>query len=117
MSRKRRDKEYLADAVEVVPRLVAYTGELTYEEFLADRKTQDAVPRNLHVMAKAVKRLSAPVKQERLHLPWKQMAGMRDKVVHDYFGINYDIVWSLAKEELPARLPSLTAINPEGELP
>lgn len=44
MSRKRRDKEYLADAVEAVQRLVVYTGELTYEEFLADRKTQDAVP-------------------------------------------------------------------------
>jgi len=114
MSRKRRDKEYLADAVEAVQRIVAYTGELTYEEFLADRKTQDAVLRNLQVLGEAVKRLSAPVKQACPHLPWKQMAGMRDKVVHDYFGINCDIVWSLAKEELPALLPSLTAIHPEG---
>ena len=117
MSKKRRDKEYLADAVEAVLRIVAYTGELTYEEFLADRKTQDAVLRNLQVMGEAVKRLSAPVKQARPHLPWKQMAGMRDKVVHDYFGINYDIVWALAKEELPALLPSLTDIHPEGEQP
>ena len=100
-----------------MPRLVAYTGELTYEEFLADRKTQDAVLRNLHVLGEAVKRLSAPVKQARPHLPLKHLAGMRDKVVHDYFGINYDIVWALAKEELPARLPSLTAIHPEGEPP
>ena len=45
------------------------------------------------------------------------MAGMRDKVVHEYFGINYDIVWALAKKELPALLPSLTAIHPEGEQP
>jgi uncharacterized protein with HEPN domain len=117
MSRKRRDKEYLADAVEAVQRIIAYTGGLTYEEFLADRKTQDAVLRNLQVMGEAVKRLSAPVKQARPHLPWKQMAGMRDKVVHDYFGINLDIVWALAKEELPALLPSLTAIQPEGEQP
>ena len=50
------------------------------------------MPRNLQVIGEAVKRLSAPVKQARPHLPWKQMAGMRDKVVHDYFGINYDIV-------------------------
>jgi uncharacterized protein with HEPN domain len=41
------------------------------------------------------------------------MAGMRDKVVHDYFGINYDIVWTMAIEELPALLPSLTSINPD----
>jgi uncharacterized protein with HEPN domain len=50
MSRKRRDGEYLADLAEAVQRIVAYTGELTYEEFLADRKTQDAVLRNLKVM-------------------------------------------------------------------
>ena len=93
MSRKRRDREYLADLAEAVQRIVAYTGELTYEEFLADRKTQDAVLRNLQVMGEAVKKLSAPVKQKHPHLPWKQMAGMRDKVVHDYFGINHDIVW------------------------
>ncbi len=113
MSRKRRDKEYLADVVEAAQRIVSYTAELSYEEFLADRKTQDAVLRNLQVMGEAVKKLSAPVKQAHPHLPWKQMAGMRDKVVHDYFGINYDIVWALAKQELPALLPSLAAILPE----
>jgi uncharacterized protein with HEPN domain len=117
MFRKRRDKEYLADAVEAVQRIVAYTRELTYEEFPSDRKTQDAVLRNLQVMGEAVKRLSAPLKQGHPHLPWKQMAGMRDKVVHDYFGINYDIVWALAKEELPELLPSLTDIHREGEQP
>jgi len=114
MSRKRRDKEYLADIVEAVERIVAYTRELTYEEFLTDRKTQDAVLRNLQVMGEAVKKLSAPVKQLHPLLPWKQMAGMRDKVVHDYFGINHDIVWTLAKEELPTLLPSLTTIHLEG---
>jgi uncharacterized protein with HEPN domain len=112
MSRKRRDKEYLADVVEAVQRIVSYTAELSYEEFLADRKTQDAVLRNLQVMGEAVKKLSALVKQAHPHLPWKQVAGMRDKVVHDYFGINYDIVWALAKQELPAMLPSLAAILP-----
>jgi uncharacterized protein with HEPN domain len=71
------------------------------------------VLRNLPVMGEAVKKLSAPVKKMHPHLPWKQMAGMRDKVVHDYFGINHDIVWALAKEELPVLLTSLTAINPE----
>jgi uncharacterized protein with HEPN domain len=115
MSRKRRDKEYLADLVEAVQRIIDYTVELTYEEFLADRKTQDAVLRNLQVIGEAVKKLSPHVKQAHPHLPWKQMAGMRDKVVHDYFGINYDIVWTLAKEELPALMPSLTGIHAKSE--
>ncbi|MCX5890420.1 MAG: DUF86 domain-containing protein [Deltaproteobacteria bacterium] len=99
----------------MVQRIISYTGELTYEEFLVDRKTQDAVLRNLQVLREAVKRLSAPLKQARPHLPWKEMAGMRNKMVHDYFGINYDIVGALAKEELPALLPSLTCLHPEGE--
>ncbi len=117
MSRKRRDKEYLADVGEALQRIIAYTVELTFEEFLADQKTQDAVLRNLQVMGEAVKKLSAPLKQAHPRLPWKQMAGMRDKVVHDYFGINYDIVWALVKEELPALLQSLTAIHSDGEQP
>jgi uncharacterized protein with HEPN domain len=115
MSRKRRDKEYLADVVEAVQRIVAYTVGLNFEEFLTDQKTQDAVLRNLQVMGEAVKKLSAPLKQAYPSPPWKQMAGMRDKVVHDYFGINYDIVWALAKEELPALLQSLTAIHSDAE--
>jgi uncharacterized protein with HEPN domain len=112
MSRKRRDKEYLADLVEAVHRIIDYSKDLTYVEFLADKKTQDAVLRNLQVIGEAVKKLSPRVKQAHPRLPWKQMAGMRDKVVHDYFGINYDIVWTLAIEELPALLPSLTSIDP-----
>ena len=71
---------YLADAVEAVQRIVAFTGELSYEEFLSDRKSQDAVLRNLQVMGEAVKRPSAPVKQAHPHLPWKQMTGMQDKM-------------------------------------
>jgi uncharacterized protein with HEPN domain len=111
MSRKRRDKDYLADVIDAIQWIVAYTKELTYQQFLADRKTQDAVPRNLQVIGEAVKKLSAPVKRTHPHLPWKQMAGMRDKVVHDYFGINFDIVWAVAREELPPLLPSLTSIK------
>ncbi len=52
MSRKRRDREYLADAVEAVQRVIAYTGKLTYVEFLMERKTQDAVLRNLQVLGR-----------------------------------------------------------------
>jgi hypothetical protein len=79
MSRKRRDREYLADLAESVQRIVAYTGELTYEEFLADRKTQDAVLRNLQVMGEAVKMLSAPVKKIHPHSPWIRLTGRLPK--------------------------------------
>ena len=63
MSRKRRDKECLADLVEAVHRIIDYTDNLTYVEFLADKKTQDAVLRNIQVIGEAVKKLSPLVKQ------------------------------------------------------
>jgi uncharacterized protein with HEPN domain len=79
MSRKRRDREYLADLAEAVQSIVVYTGELTYEEFLADRKTQDAVLRNLPVMGEAVKKLSAPVKKMGRTCPGNKWPGCMTK--------------------------------------
>ena len=110
MSRLRRDSDYLADLHEAVRRIVAYTAELSYEQFLSDLKTQDAVIRNLQVMGEAAKKLSPTVKRAHPYVPWKQMAGMRDRIVHEYFGVNYDIVWTVARDELPSLLPQIVAI-------
>ena len=110
MSRLRRDSDYLADLHEAVRRIVAYTAELSYEQFLSDLKTQDAVIRNLQVMGEAAKKLSPVVRRAHPGIPWKQMAGMRDRIVHEYFGVNYDIVWTVARDELPSLLPQIVAI-------
>jgi len=91
-------------------RIIDYTGKLSYEQFMEDRRTQDAVVRNLEVIGEAVKRLSAPIKKQHPAIPWKDMAGMRDKVIHQYFGINYDIVWTVASEEIPKLRPSLASV-------
>jgi len=89
---------------------MVYTAGLTYEQFLDDDKTQDAVIRNLQVVGEAVKKLSTPLKQAHSQIPWKEMAGIRDKIVHEYFGINYDVVWTVAQEELPSLLSQIEAI-------
>jgi uncharacterized protein with HEPN domain len=101
MSAQRRDNDYLADIQEAIQRVIAYTNELSYQQFLEDTKTQDAVVRNLQVIGEAAKKLSVSLRKAHAHLPWKEMAGLRDKIVHEYFGINYDIVWTVAREELP----------------
>lgn len=107
---KRRDREYLGDIREAMQRITAYTAGLSYEQFMNDSKTQDAVVRNLEVIGEATKNLSSHLRKAHPNIPWKGMAGMRDKVIHHYFGINYDIVWTVAKQEVPGLLPQIEDI-------
>lgn len=106
----RRDKDYLRDIQDAIHRILAYTEHLSYDEFLEDGKTQDAVIRNVQVIGEAVKKLSGSLRKAHLHMPWKAMAGMRDRVVHEYFGVNYDIVWTVARQELPQVLPQIESL-------
>ena len=78
MSMPRRDRDYLGDICEAMRRIVAYTAGSSYEKFLEDSKTQDAVIRNLQVIGEAVKKLSVSLRQTHCDVPWREMAGMRD---------------------------------------
>jgi len=107
---KRRDYDYLQDIVEAFNPIDIYVSDLSYEEFWRDTKTQDAVIRNIEVIGEAVKNLSNRLKDVYSELPWRDMAGARDKLIHHYFGINYEIVWTIATEELRALKPKIAAI-------
>lgn len=107
---KRRDRDYLNDIREAIQRISAYTAGLTYEEFMKDIKTQDAVVRNLEIIGEATKNLSAALKKSSPKIPWKDLMGMRDKMIHHYFGVNYEIVWTIAREELAGFLPQIEEI-------
>ncbi len=107
---KRRDQDHLSDIREAIQRIVAYTEGLTYEQFMKDNKTQDAVVRNLEVIGEATKNLSGRLRKTYIQIPWKGLAGVRDKMIHHYFGINYEIVWTISKEELPDLLPQIEDI-------
>jgi uncharacterized protein with HEPN domain len=101
MSKPRRDRQYLGDLLEAMRRIQDYTDDLTYESFLADTMTQDAVVRNLQVMGETAKKLSDSVKDGTSDVPWREMAGTRDRLVHEYFGIEWEIVWVVAREQIP----------------
>jgi len=97
----RTDKEFLLDIQEAIRRINLYTSSLTYDEFFENIQIQDAVLRNLEIIGEAVKNLSQDLKKRYKNVPWKDIAGMRDKIIHFYFGVNLDIVWDTIKEKLP----------------
>ncbi|HKH48644.1 MAG TPA: DUF86 domain-containing protein [Thermoanaerobaculia bacterium] len=98
----RSDRDLLSDILEALRRARSYTADQSYDQFLADTKTQDAVIRTLEILGEATKKLSPSLRESHPEIPWKSMAGLRDKLIHDYFGVNVDIVWQIVQDQLPA---------------
>jgi uncharacterized protein with HEPN domain len=98
---ERTDRDSLSDIQEAVRRITVYTTVMTYEAFMADTRTQDAVIRNLEIIGEATKNLSAELRAKYPDIPWKGMAGVRNRLIHHYFGVNLDIVWHIITTELP----------------
>jgi len=78
-----------------------YTKDLSMQEFFKDDKTYDAVMRNIQIIGEAIKHLPAEVRKEYKNVDWKKAAGLRDIVVHEYFGINKDIIWDVIRNKIP----------------
>jgi uncharacterized protein with HEPN domain len=102
------DRLYLGHILEAVERILAYSEE-GEANFRRELKTQDAIIRNLQVMGEAVKKVSAATRAAHPEVPWKDIAGMRDRVVHDYFGVSLDIVWDVVKNHVPPLREKLQA--------
>lgn len=98
---ERRDLDFLGDILEAIRRAEDYIGDMDYSTFADDTKTQDAVIRAIEIIGEATKYLSADLRSSYPEVPWKSMAGMRDKLIHHYFGVNIDIVWQITVSELP----------------
>jgi len=98
---ERTDEDFLNDIKEALRRIMAYMVGISYEVFLTDTKTQDAVIRNLEIMGEATKNLSPDLRAKYSDMPWKEMAAVRDRLIHHYFGVNFDIVWNIVALELP----------------
>jgi len=99
MSRDNRFR--LQDILDAIDRISSYVEGMTYEDFLADRKTQDAVTRNVEIIGEAARSLSEQFKQEHSSIPWQDIVDMRNVIVHHYFGILPDVVWDVIENELP----------------
>ena len=107
---ERADGDLLRDIREAVRRIQTYTHAMTYDRFLSDIKTQDAVVRNLEIMGEATKGLTTELREKYPNVPWRGMAGVRDRLIHHYFGVNLDIVWDIVTVELPTLGSEIEAI-------
>ena len=87
-----------------------FVGEFKRKDFLADEKTRSAVAFKIENIGEASKNIPKEMKAKYKDLPWTEMARMRDKITHFYFGINYKVVWLVVKKELPAIEPAITKI-------
>ena len=95
------DKIYLLHILESINLIEKYSQGLTYAEFLKNPMIQDAILRRLEVIGEAVKKLSDDLKKKYPEIPWRDIAGMRDKLIHHYFGVDLKIVWNTIKKDIP----------------
>jgi uncharacterized protein with HEPN domain len=98
------------DILEAIDRIERYTGSITLDNFLRDTKTQDAVIRNLEIIGEAVKNLPADFREAHPGVEWRAVAGMRDKLIHHYFGVDMGIIWETTRTDLPRFRKQIEAI-------
>ena len=108
---KRDDEAVLEDILAALERIMEYTVGMDSDTFLSDSKTQDAVIRNLEILGEAAKLLSTEAREMYPDIPWRDIAGTRDKLIHDYFGVNVDVVWGIVVNDLPKMLSELESIQ------
>lgn len=91
---------YLWDILEAIKKIEDFTAGMSPESFKQDVKTIDAVVRNIEVIGEAAKKIPNELRVQHPTVPWKQIVGARDKVVHEYFGVDLDIIWKTVIEDL-----------------
>ncbi len=98
---KRLYTDYFKDITDSIKDIENFIGKQSFKQFIKDRKTTNAVIRSLEVIGEAARNIPREIKNRYPSIPWKKMSGMRDKIVHEYFGVDFEIVWKTIKEDLP----------------
>lgn len=101
---------FIQDIADSIKNIEAFVGNMSFDDFCGDEKTKSAVVLKIEVIGEAAKNIPKEIKMKYNEVPWKDMAGMRDKISHFYFGIDYKIVWKVIKERLPAIKPEIERI-------
>ena len=98
---KRKPDVYLQDILESIQQIEEYLDGVNENEFYQNSEKQDAVLRRLEIIGEAVKHISDDIRDEYDEVPWRKIAGMRDIIIHEYFGVTLSMIWVVAQRDLP----------------
>ncbi|WP_440953885.1 HepT-like ribonuclease domain-containing protein [Methanosarcina sp. Mfa9] len=107
--------DYIEDILNAMLDIEEFTAEYSYDRFINDRKTQYAVIRAIEIIGEASKNVPAKIREKYQHIPWRDMATMRDRLIHGYFGVDPIIVWDTIKQDIPPLIPMFRSILAEME--
>ncbi len=103
-------KVFVEHILESISLIEDYTSQISKEDFFKSRQIQDAVMRRLEIIGEATKNISTEFKKEYPGIPWREIAGMRDVLIHEYFGVDLELTWTTVKENLPNLKQKLSQI-------
>jgi len=106
-------KTYIKDILEAIDRIESYAKNLTIDDFSESRLYQDAIIRNLEIIGEAVKRLPKGLIDKYPKIEWKKITGLRDILIHAYFGIDIEIVWDVVQNKIPVLKDQMLLIKSE----
>jgi uncharacterized protein with HEPN domain len=110
-------RDYLRDILTAVDQVETFIGIMSFEEFVKDAKTVNAVVRSIEVIGEASKHIPVSLRERYAELPWKEIVGMRDKLIHGYFGIDYETIWKASKEDIPSLRKVVQRMLKDQEMP
>ena len=95
------DLVYIEHILDCIRKIKEFTNGLSLKDFSVNELVQDAVIRNIEIIGEASKKISSDTKQIFYEIPWREIAGMRDKLIHDYLGVDVEVVWRTITEDIP----------------